>query len=249
MDIFRDERYKPRRLYGMPQPVLMALPVSFDVLRTDAEIKKIHVAFAATSSAVGHLDMQDIHAGVDHITNRRGETIHLSGHCPFGTGLANAAFDLAMNDSCIFGMHIHATGINTSVMDGFIRPLVGMTSDCMIDTLDVHYTGTDKVANGTYRMLYHGFSMQVHKEDDIPFRIITKHAKTFNNLGNSLIPKSNPKGKHGKPLGYQVTWTRNNKKPTELYLFGPIIDGIKKTFLPGLYVHMRTKDNQIEEIQ
>ena len=237
MDIFRDERYNPRRIYTMPQPVLMALPVTFDVMRTDAVIDNIHIAFAATDNNIGHLDMQQIDAGVDHITNRRGETIHLSGHCPFGTGWAEAAFDLAMNDSSTFGMHIHATEINTSVMDHFIRPLVGMTSDCVIDTLDTHYTGTNYAARGTYRMLYHDFSIRVHKEDDIPFPIITKHAKTFNTLGNTLIPKTNQK--YSKPTGYYVAWTRDERKPTELYLFGPIIDGIKKTFLPGLYVHMQ----------
>ena len=82
----------------------------------------------------------------------------------------------------------------------------------------------------------------MHKEDTIPFEIITKNAGTINNLGNTLIPHSNPMNKHSQPMAYQVTWKRDEHKPVELYLFGPIIDGIKKTFLPGLYVHLRTKE-------
>lgn len=248
MDVFRDERYKPHHIFSMPQQVLMELPVTFDVQCLDAEIKKIHVAFAATNTNIGHLDIAHVHADVAHITNRRGETLHAAGYCPFGTGQARALFNMTMNEDCAFTMGFHAEGINTSVMDGFIRPLVGMTSDCMIDTLDTHWTGDHSVSNGAFRMLYHGFKMEVHQADDIPYRVITKNAKTFNSIGNSLIPKSNPKSKRHKPNGYQITWKRNATKPTELYLFGPLIDGVKKTFLPGLYVHMRVKDGEIEEI-
>lgn len=248
MDVFRDERYKPHHIFSMPQQVLMELPVTFDVQCLDAEIKKIHVAFAATNTNIGHLDIAHVHADVEHFTNRRGETLHAAGHCPFGTGQARALFTMTMNEDCAFTMGFHAEGINTSVMDGFIRPLVGMTSDCMIDTLDTHWTGDHSVSNGAFRMLYHGFKMEVHQADDIPYRVITKNAKTFNSIGNSLIPKSNPKSKRHKPNGYQITWKRNATKPTELYLFGPLIDGVKKTFLPGLYVHMRVKDGEIEEI-
>lgn len=93
----------------------------------------------------------------------------------------------------------------------------------------------------------HDFSMKVNKGDDIPFEIITKHAGVITRVGNALVPHSNPPTKHSKPRGYQVSWIRNENKDVELYLFGPIIDGIKKNFLPGLYVHLRTKEGEIIE--
>ena len=47
-------------------------------------------------------------------------------------------------------------------------------------------------------------NVRVHKEDDIPFEIITKHANSFTRIGNALVPKSNPLTKHGKPKGYHT---------------------------------------------
>ena len=249
MDVFRDERYKPKRTFPMPQRVMMDMPITFFVRHTDAEVKKINIDFASTNTNIGHLELGRIHTTIDQITNRRGYTMSARATAPVDKGQAKAAFEMSMNQDCNFLMRMHATNVNTSFLNGFIRPLVGMTSNCVIDTIDTQYAGNSVVADGTFRMLYHGFSMEVHKGDDIPYQIITKNADTFNHIGNSLIPKSNPKHKHSKPYAYQITWRRNEKKPVELYLFGPLIDGVKKTFLPGLYVHLRTKDNQVTPIE
>ena len=246
IDVFRDERYKPNRTYVMPQRVLMDMPVKFYVRRADAEIRKIHIDFASTPTNIGHLELGDLRGAVEHITNRAGYTLRLDGGCPLGQGRAKAAFELTMNNDCRFAVQLKATNVNTSLLNGFIRPLVGMSSDCRIDSLQTSYSGNSVRSEGTFRMVYHDFSMLVHKEDDIPFEIITKHANSFTRIGNALVPKSNPLTKHGKPKGYHTEWTRNEKKPVELYLFGPILDGVKKTFLPGLYVRLRTKDGEIE---
>lgn len=242
MDIFRDERYKLKHATVMPQRVLMELPVVFQVKDIKAKLDRIHIGFDVKDDFVGHLDLGHIHTYVSHVTNRRGATMQLSGHCPMGTGEVQALFEMTMNDACDFHIHLKGKGINTSFLDGFMRPFTGITTDCMIDSLAADYRGNHLRADGAFRMAYHGFSIKVHKEDTIPFEIITKNAGTINNLGNTLIPHSNPMNKHSQPLAYQVTWKRDEHKPVELYLFGPIIDGIKKTFLPGLYVHLRTKE-------
>ena len=96
------------------------------------------------------------------------------------------------------------------------------------------------MAGGTFKLLYHGLKVQVHKEDDIPFKIITRNAGTFTQLANTLVPKSNPSTVDIRPREYFVEWKRDEWKPFPLYMFGPCIDGIKKTMLPGLNVHMQT---------
>ncbi len=247
MDVFRDERYQLKHTPLMPQLVLMNLPMTFYVKDADVQMQRIHIGFAITDTHVGQLDFNDINAHVAHITNRSGYTMHLDGSCPMGEGVADARFDMTMNRECGFRIQMKAKGINTSFLNGFIRPFAGITSDCKIDSINTNYTGNGTRADGTFRMVYHDFSMKVNKGDDIPFEIITKHAGVITRVGNALVPHSNPPTKHSKPRGYQVSWIRNENKDVELYLFGPIIDGIKKTFLPGLYVHLRTKEGEIIE--
>lgn len=245
MDVFRDERYPLKHPTVMPHRILMNMPVTFYVAHADAEIQRIHIGLAITDKHVGQLDLGGINAHVAHITNRSGFTMRVDGTCPIGEGLANARFDMTMNRECGFRIQLKGKDLNTSFLNDFIRPFAGITSDCRIDSIYTNYTGNDRKATGTFRMVYHDFNMKVNKEDDIPFEIITKHAGVITRVGNALVPKSNPPTKHIKPRGYEVAWTRNENKDVELYLFGPIIDGVKKTFLPGLYVHLRTKEGEI----
>ena len=247
MDVFRDERYQLKHIPLMPQLVLMNLPMTFYVKDADVQMQRIHIGFAITDTHIGQLDFNDINAHVAHITNRSGYTMRLDGSCPMGEGVADARFDMTMNRECGFRIQMKAKGINTSFLNGFIRPFAGITSDCKIDSIYTNYTGNGTRADGTFRMVYHDFSMKVNKGDDIPLEIITKHAGVITHVGNALVPHSNPPTKHSKPRSYQVSWIRNENKDVELYLFGPIIDGIKKTFLPGLYVHLRTKEGEIIE--
>lgn len=249
MDIFRDERYPLKHPTVMPQRILMNLPLTFYVKDADVQMQRIHIGFAITATHVGQLDLGGINARVAHITNRAGYTMRLDGNCPIGQGIANARFDMTMNRDCGFRIQLKGKGLNTSFLDGFIRPFAGISSDCKIDSIYTDYSGNYLRADGTFRMVYHDFSMKVNKDDDIPFEIITKHAGVITRVGNALVPKSNPPTKHIKPRGYQVAWTRNENKDVELYLFGPIIDGVKKTFLPGIYVACRTKEGEIEAIE
>ena len=107
----------------------------------------------------------------------------------------------------------------------------------VMPAIDAHYKGDKIQANGTFRMLYHGLQVQVSQEENIPYKAITRNAKTIQQLGNTLIPKSNPTAVDIRPRAYRVTWKNDEWKPFPLFLFGPCIDGVKKTFLPGLYVH------------
>jgi hypothetical protein len=237
MNVFRDTRYKPKTPYQTPQQALMAIPVTFNVKHVDAAIEHLFIELASTEKNIGHLSLQDIHAKVDNVTNRRGATLRLEGGCPVDKGGATAKATLTMDRESTFYSRMHVTDVNVSFLSPFIRPLVGMTADCMIDTLDTEYTGNTTEAKGSFRMLYKGLEIMVHKDDDIPYKIITRNANTFTALGNALIPKSNPTAVDIRPRAYEVCWKYDPWQPWPLYLFGPCIDGVKKTFLPGLYVH------------
>lgn len=241
MDIFRDERYAPKEPFAMPQEILMAIPVTFLLKHVDASIDKIDIEFASTDINCGELHIGDINAAVDNITNKRGATLKAHGGCPIQEGKAQVGFGMTMNKAGDFELKLHAEKINADFLNPFIRPLVGMTFEMALDTLDTHYTGNSEIAKGTYRMLYHGLEVMVHKEDQIPYSVITKHAKTITALANTLLPKSNPTAVDIHPRAYKVEWKRDPWKPFPLYLFGPCIDGAVETMLPGLFVHKQVK--------
>ena len=242
MHVFRDERYVPKIVYAMPQTIMREIPIVFDIKHIEAGIDKLFIEFASTNKSIGKLDIRAIKAHVTHATNRRGATMEAKGNCKLGLGKATAGFAMTMNKDCNWKLEMHAEEVNTDVMNRFVRPLVGITSECMIDKLDIRYAGNSVQADGVFRMLYHGFKVEVHNDKDVPYKIITKNAKAFTSIGNSLLPKSNPSSAKAAPRAYKITWKRNEYKPVPLYLFGPCIDGVKKTMLPGLYVHLQTKE-------
>ena len=245
MDIFRDERYAPKAPFDMPQNILTSLPAVFCIKHVDAGIRKIDIEFASTNVNCGRLKLRDIHTLVDNVTNKRGATMYVNGHCPISkNGHAIAKMNMSMDKSCQWLLDLHATDIDIDYLNTFVRPLVGITADCHLDTLDMHYTGDNQLAKGTFRMLYHGLKVKVHEEDDIPYKIVTKNAKAFTTLANTLLPKSNPTAVDIRPRAYEVEWKRDEWKPFPLYMFGPCIDGVKKTFLPGLYVHKQVKNKK-----
>lgn len=240
MDVYRDNRHKPTHTFPMPQEALMQLKVPFCIHEVNADIKKIDIALASTDINIGEMHLQKIHADVHNITNKRGETMRIEGSCPVDKGIAKAEIGMTMNKLCEFSTHINAKDVAADFLNPFIRPLVGISFDMHIDELETKYSGTSELAGGTFKLLYHGLKVQVHKEDDIPFKIITRNAGTFTQLANTLVPKSNPSTVDIRPREYFVEWKRDEWKPFPLYMFGPCIDGIKKTMLPGLNVHMQT---------
>ena len=244
MHVYRDSRYKPTRPFPMPQEILTALPVTFRINQVDAQIKHIYIELATTETNCGDLTLQGIKAVVKNVTNKKNETMVVDGICPVMAGQAKAHMSMTMNKACDFSLDMQAANIDAAFMNPFIRPLIGITFAMQMDGLDTHYAGNSEHALGSFKLLYHGLNIQVHKEDDIPYKIVTKHANTFTQLANTLLTRSNPSSVDVAPRAYQVEWKRDPMMPVAFYLFGPCIDGVKKTLLPGLYVHMQTKEKR-----
>lgn len=241
MDIFRDERYAPKETFQTPQEILTAMPVVFRLGHVDATVLAIDIRFAITEKNIGKLQLGKIRAQVDNITNRSDQTMTAKGRAPLSGGKVNAEMKMTMNKSSRFSLSMHGEGVDAALLNPFVRPLVGITFNCFVDTLDTQYEGDNVRATGTFRLLYHGLHVLAHKGDDVPFKIVTKHANTITTLGNSLIPHSNPTAVDVRPRAYNIDWKRDEWKPYYLYLFGPCIDGVIETMLPGLFVHRQIK--------
>ena len=245
MHVVRDTRYEPKTPFGTPQDFLRRIPVRFAIKQVDAKAGEIDVDLFTTATNCGKMRIKKGSGQLSNITNKPGATWYCKGGAPFGPeGKVNAIYNFRIDKAASFDLELHGTHVETSELNSFIRPLVGITSECHIDKLDAVYHGDRSIASGTFCMQYHGLEVQVHKEDDIPYKIVTKMADTFNQLANTLVPKSNPTAVDPAPRAYKVEWKRDEWKPYPLYLFGPCIDGIKMTMLPGLYVHKQVKEKK-----
>lgn len=242
MDIYRDERYAPKTPYVMPQDFLVSLPMTFKVGHLDAQVKQMDIEYASTNVNCGEMHLGNMHMAVDNVTNKRGATMRVSGGCPIQKGQAKAQATMTLNKACDFTIALQAKNINANYLNTFIRPLVGITFELQIDELDTHYAGNSEKVSGEFKLLYHGLNVQVHKDENIPYKIVTKNANTFTTLANTLLPKSNPTAVDIHPRAYKVEWKRDPWKPVALYAFGPCINGAVETLLPGLYVHKQVKE-------
>ena len=238
----RDARYAPKKPFHMPQWYLRSIPAVFIIHHVNASVQRLDVEFASTNINCGEMHLANIRAHMDNVTNKPGAVWHNTMRAPVGEkGHAQGMFNMYMDKTCTFNCALQASNIETNYLNSFIRPLVGITCDCHIDSLDTRYGGDSTIAHGSFCMEYHGLKVKVHKEDDIPYKIVTKHANTFTTLANTLIPKSNPTAVDPAPRSYQVSWKRDPWSPVELYIFGPCINGVVETMLPGLYVHKQEK--------
>ena len=241
MHVFRDESGKPKLPFPTPQEVLRQLPIVFNINKIDGIARIIDVEYAKTDINIGKLHVKDIRLALHNVTNKPGTVWYNRAKAPIGTGKVDASFNMYMDKASTFELSIAGDSIEMSFMNPFIRPLVGMTCESRINKIDVAYKGDKTKANGTFCMQYSGLDIQVHKEDKIPYKIITDNADLFTGIANALIPKSNPTAVDIHPRKYAVEWVRDLNMPFAFYLFGPCIDGVKMTMLPGLYVHKQVQ--------
>lgn len=119
-------------------------------------------------------------------------------------GHINASYKMHLNKAANFDLKLNTKDVDIQDLNSFLRPLVGLTCECHVDQLDAAYSGNRTSANGKFCMQYHSLKVQVHKEDDIPYKIVTKNADSFTQLANTLIPKSNPTAVDPAPRRYMV---------------------------------------------
>ena len=238
MHVCRDERYAPKSPFGTPQEFLRHLPVLFRIKEVEALAHIIDVDMVTTEVNCGKLHCHDIHTWLTNVSNHPGAVWRNRAKAPFGKeGKIDATYDIHMDKASSFNLSLKGHDIALEDMNPFIRPLVGITCTCHVNDIEANYGGDKDKAEGTFCMQYKGLEVKVHKEDNIPYKIVTNHADFFTGAANSLIPKSNPTAVDIRPRKYRVEWKRDIWSPYPLYLFGPCIDGVKKTMLPGLYVH------------
>ena len=238
MLVKRDNRHNYKEPVPTPQEFLWQVPVPFSVQSVKANVRKINIEMYLQKENPGKLQLENIKASLANISNRKNAVWLCQAHAPVGEkGIADVEFKLHMDKDSHFDLSLNGKDIQASFLNPFIRPLVGISLDCQINQIETAYSGDGKKAKGEFCLQYQGLNIQAHKEDKVPFSVVTKHANTITSVANSLLTKSNPSSVDIKPRKYSVEWERDVMKDYPLYLFGPCIIGSVQTMLPGLYVH------------
>ena len=184
-----------------------------------------------------------LNAALTNVSNRPNTrwTNHVRGTLG-GDSRLDATFVMQMNRASGFEVSIEGTNVELGALNGFLKPVVGLTCESHVDTLRTHYAGDQTMARGDFLMMYHGLDVRFHKEQTVVVKEIRNYGSLIQGFANNLIPKSNPTAVDVRPRKYAVEWKHDDYKPYPLYVVGPVIIGTVQTFLPGLYVHKQIRD-------
>ncbi len=245
--VFEDLRYPNKEPYPMPQEVLMSLDVPFHVKYVRASVDTMYYTMANTDIHDGSLALVHIKANVKNFGNRNRDLFRVKGSAEFiGGGKADIQISMKMDRACSWQVKLNGRGMQGSAFDGFLRPLFGLTADLTIDEVAADYKGDRNTASGDFKLLYHGLEVHAYPGESA-YDIINKNAKAIEAFGNAFLPKSNPTllpGSKGnlpseRPREYEVKAKRDPMVKVPVYMMMPVIDGLKKTMLPGLYVQKK----------
>lgn len=242
VDLYRDVRYKPVKPYPMPQEAILGTQASIHIGKVDLNVRKLNVEYALTLENVGKLTIDKLKGTITNISNRRDDVMKAAVEGKIGEkGKLGIAINFIMNDDAVWNCSLNASDFEVSALNPFIQPMVGISMNCHVDELKTQFKGDKIAAEGEFMMLYNDFSLKVHKEQNIPIKILKNNAGFINSVANNLLPKSNPSSERKAPRAYRVKAKRDEWKPFPLFMFGPVINGAVKTLLPGLFLSDKIK--------
>ena len=243
--VFRDSRFPPKEPYPMPQEVIRNMPIPLAIGDVDVQVDKLDIEIATTGVNTGKLALADMKVEVKDVSNKKNAAIRCLIHeAHIGKSKSNGSFTMHLNKDCTFETQVFVHNFRLSNLDSLLCPLIGITASAEVEDLTAKIHGDKISSSGEFCMRYHDFSAVVHKDVDVPYHFITKNAAFLESVANNLLPKSNPHNPSAQPRAYQVEWKRDEMMPFPFYMFGPLIDGAVKTFLPGLFVHDRIKNTK-----
>lgn len=245
--IFRDARFPPKVPFPMPQEVISQCPIPITIGNVAVQMNKMDIEIATTHVNSGNLSISDMNVEVKDVSTKKGAAIHCLIHdARIGKSRSKGSFTMHLDKDCTFETRLMVRGFELSYMDSLLCPLIGITASADVDTLRANIRGDKVSSTGDFCMIYHDFNVEVHKDVDVPYHFITKNAGFVEGFANTMLPKQNPPMHGHAPRAYQVEWKRNEMAPFPLYMFGPVIDGAVKTFLPGLFLHKKIKEKDIK---
>ena len=245
VSILRDVRYRPKQPYPMPQAGIMkiGLPVAVDEILVD--IPKFHVEMATADDRIGQLEMEKMNVKINSFSNTANATtgIHAVG------GLGNKSqlqlsLNLKNDKACRFDAVMSLSDAKGEILDKFLMPIAGVQLRLNLNSMDCKFKGDSKSSNGEFCMLYDSLKVHIDK-DKMPIAMVSKYSNTINLLVGMLIYQNNPHMPGQAAFRCEVSAVRDPMKNFPVYMFGPLIDGTKKTVLrPIVQKNMKKTPNK-----
>lgn len=241
MNVFCDRRVPSPVVIPMPQELIRSCPTPFLIRNAVAKVDMLHVEFALTDHNCGYIDLKRLTAKVKHITPAQDATIAADIHTHIGSGQADIALTLKLDEQSHWTMDMVGREVEMSALNSLIYPLVAIRIGGQAHELRTRYAGDNKRAQGTFCLQYDRF--QAHVEEDVKpaFPVIGDLAEIINSVIRTSVPKANPKKEGKQPLQFNVKKERNEYKTFPIFLTGPLVDGCVKTLLPGLFISSQIK--------
>ncbi len=240
--LYRNTLYPPQHPYPMPQDVLLAIPMPFEVNHVSTKLDNMEIEVSTAYIHGGHLYLGPVYASIWNISNRKKAAMTCLASGKIGDmGSFNSRFKMVNNAAADFELALAGANLELSHLAPFTLPICAISADCHVDSLVSKSKGNRTETTGEFVMLYNGLHVKVDKNEDIPIRFIINNAGLIESVANTLLPKANPSTPNAAPRRYRTYGIRDEMQPVPLYILWPMIDGIKSTLLPGFSVSKKIK--------
>lgn len=242
MALHLTKQHPPKKPYGTPQEGFAKMPIPLMIHHIKTVLDRFEFALTTPIVKYSKLSIANASADIMSVSNDKDNkmiTLAYASLLPSGRAYINMA--LRQNKLEEVALDLLVVGAKGSMADELVRPMVGITAAVDVDTLHMNIHGNKNHVQGDFVMRYHDLEVTAHPGES-PYEVINKNAGAITFFGNMLLPHANP-----NPLTpdnirrYHVEGERNVMQPYPLFLVWPMVDGLKDTLLPGLFVNKRIK--------
>lgn len=231
--IYRDNHYKPRRPYPMPQEALLAIDVPVHVGRVGLSLRALTAEITEDSIHSGQFMLGRTDVTLSPLTNRAGQHVktEVKSSLP-EQGTIHLDMDLTLNKTCDFTLATLVEDCRMESFNRFLHSQVGIETGGYIRHLEMNCKGDNVKSEGEFCMQYDSLHIHVLK-DETPIARLSKFAGIINTFAPAVLRTHNPRSKGEEAQRYTVSGVRDPWQLFPLYLIvSPLSDGILQTVLP-----------------
>lgn len=240
--IFQDDRYPPAVPYASTQEGINAVPLPLQISHVGASLKTFTFIWETTHVNHGALSMQQIAVSVNSVSNTPDNVMDMTMKAETA-GQGHVALSLSTRNDKRETTHgeIHASHLDPSKLDSFMRPLFGATAQGNFHRIDSRFTGDKNHMTSNFCMVYDNLAVKAWNDVNAPIKFIAQNSGMVTFLANLALPKANPAMPGKEPKQVETHYDRNPMQPYAVYLAQCLTTGMMYTMLPGAKVHAKNK--------
>lgn len=240
--VYKDNIPPPTKVRQMLQQSIMGIKEPVDFKYIGIKLPQLIYQEIDKNTGVGEIELDYLNININNFNNQSNSTIYINATGSIRNGgTMNINLDLDMNERCSFRCKAILDECDGTAFNPFVVPIVGAEiKRCMIDYVYTRFSGDTSSTNGIFTMAYHGFNAKLLKGES-PYLILAKNSGAINFVSKLIIPEANPKKGNEEPQSFTVNYKRNKYKPFGNYLVMTLLDGVKKTLIPGMYLNNQVR--------